>query len=139
MKNMRINFSWQNKAFIISLLLIALEVFAHHGWSYYQDEISMDLTVLELSLRNPHDRIIAIDKNDQKWNFLLAPPARNRRFGFDGSIIEVTDEIVILGQKHINKNELKIHCIYKNNNLIYTYRYPNGQTSHAFMRLKGNC
>lgn len=139
MKNMRINFSWQNKAFIISLLLIALEVFAHHGWSYYQDEISMDLTVLELRLRNPHDRIIAIDKNDQKWNLLLAPPARNRRFGFDGSIIEVTDEIVILGQKHINKNELKIHCIYKNNNLIYTYRYPNGQTSHDFMRLKGNC
>jgi hypothetical protein len=62
MKNMRINFSWQNKAFIISLLLIALEVFAHHGWSYYQDEISMDLTVLELRLRNPHDHIIAIDK-----------------------------------------------------------------------------
>ncbi|MDA9109782.1 MAG: hypothetical protein ACI8XI_000827 [Woeseiaceae bacterium] len=136
MKNV---FSRQNNIFFIFLSFAALEVFAHHGWSYYQDEISMDLIVLELRLRNPHDRIIAIDKSNQEWNLLLAPPARNRRFGFDGSIIEVADEIVILGQKHINKNELKIHCIYKNENLIYTYRYPNGQTSHDFMRLQGSC
>ena len=108
MKNV---FSRQNNIFFIFLSFAALEVFAHHGWSYYQDEISMDLIVLELRLRNPHDRIIAIDKSNQEWNLLLAPPARNRRFGFDGSIIEVADEIVILGQKHINKNELKIHNI----------------------------
>jgi len=124
---------------IIILLFLTIEVSAHHGWSYYMDELSMELTIVELRLRNPHDRIVAIDEDSQEWNLLLAPPARNRRFGFDGSILKVTDKIAILGQKHLSKNEIKIHCIYKNDELIYTYRYPNGQSSLDFMRLDGNC
>ena len=133
--------SWylRKNIIITFLLLLAMEVFAHHGWSYYKDELSIDLTVIELSLRNPHDRIIAIDKDNHEWNLLLAPPARNRRFGFDGSTLKVADKIEILGQKHITKSEVKIHCIYKNDELIYTYRYPNGQSSLDFMRLDGNC
>ena len=90
-------------------------------------------------MRNPHDQIMTMDDNNKVWNLLLAPPARNRRFGFDGSVIKIGDEIVILGQKHIDKNEIKIHCIYKNQELIYIYRYPNGMSSLDFMRLGGKC
>ena len=79
------------------------------------------------------------DKSGKEWNLLLAPPSRNRRFGFDGSNIEVGDELKIVGEKHISKNEIKVHCLFKGDEKIYTYRYPGGRTSYEFMRNKPNC
>ena len=101
----------------------------HHGWSNYQEEFRVTLVVTELKLRNPHDRIIGRDKEGRTWNLLLAPPARNRRFGFDENVIQVDQEISIFGQKHPKKLEVKVHCIYKGETLVYTYRYPYGSSS----------
>ena len=101
----------------------------HHGWSNYQEEFRLTLVVTELKLRNPHDRLIGRDKEGRIWNLLLAPPARNRRFGFDESVIQVDQEIRIFGQKHPKKLEVKVHCIYKGDTLVYTYRYPYGSSS----------
>ncbi len=127
------------KSLIILICISCIDVFAHHGWSYYRDDVEKRLTIIELRLRYPHDQILAKDESNKEWDLLLAPPSRNRRFGFDGSVIEVGDEIFIVGQQHVRKNEIKIHCIYKDNEKIYTYRYPNGQTSFDFMRIGRDC
>ena len=136
---MKFKFSSEINIILSIFVLLTHDIYAHHGWSYYHEEISITTKVTKLRLRNPHDQIMTMDDNNKVWNLLLAPPARNRRFGFDGSVIKIGDEIVILGQKHIDKNEIKIHCIYKNQELIYIYRYPNGMSSLDFMRLGGKC
>ena len=123
----------------IMVLIIPVRLFSHHGWSYYRDNIEENMKIIDLRLRNPHDQLLAEDKSGKEWNLLLAPPSRNRRFGFDGSVIEVGDELRIVGEKHISKFEIKVHCLFKGDEKIYTYRYPGGRTSYEFMRIKPNC
>ncbi len=111
------------------LVIMASTVFAHHGWSGYKEVIEMSATVIELKLGNPHDRLIATDASGQEWNLLLAPPARNRRFGFSEESISVGDEIKLYGQKHPQRLEIKVHCLYRDDEMLYTYRYDNGRSS----------
>tara|TARA_B100000953_G_scaffold225774_1_gene187289 strand:+ start:659 stop:1069 length:411 start_codon:yes stop_codon:yes gene_type:complete len=110
-------------------LLTSRYSFAHHGWSYYKDDFRLTLIVTELKLRNPHDQIIGMDSDGRTWNLVLAPPARNRRYGFDENTILVDQEIHIFGRKHPEKLEIKVHCLYKGDSLVYTYRYYFGRTS----------
>ncbi len=112
------------------LLVIATStVIAHHGWGGYKEVIEMSAIVTELKLGNPHDRLIATDESGQEWNLLLAPPARNRRFGFSEESINVGDAIVLYGQKHPQRLEIKVHCLYRDGEMLYTYRYDNGRSS----------
>ncbi len=111
------------------LAIAATSVFAHHGWSGYKEVVEMTATVTELKLGNPHDRLMATDAAGREWNLLLAPPARNRRFGFSEESVSVGDKLVLYGQKHPKRNEVKVHCLYRDDEMIYTYRYDNGRTS----------
>ncbi len=110
-------------------------VFAHHGWSGYKEVTEMSATVTELKLGNPHDRLLATDDAGADWNLLLAPPARNRRFGFNEESVSVGDHVLLYGQKHPDRNEIKVHCLYRDDQMIYTYRYDNGRTSLSRSRL----
>ena len=110
-------------------LVASMPSLAHHGWGGYQDRLEMTVTITELKLGNPHDRLIAVDADGNEWNLLLAPPARNRRFGFNEESVSVGDAIELFGQKHPRRNEIKVHCIYKDGTNLYTYRYDNGRTS----------
>jgi len=111
------------------LAIASANAFAHHGWGGYKEVIEMSATVIELKLGNPHDRLIATDDSGQEWNLLLAPPARNRRFGFSEESVSVGDELVLFGQKHPQRFEIKVHCLYRGGEMLYTYRYDNGRTS----------
>jgi len=111
------------------LACAASTAFAHHGWSGYKEVIEMSATVIELKLGNPHDRLIATDESGQEWNLLLAPPARNRRFGFGEESVSVGDQLVLYGQKHPKRYEIKVHCLYRAGEMLYTYRYDNGRNS----------
>ena len=104
-------------------------VLAHHGWGGYKEYVEISVTVTELILRNPHDRLKAKDEDGQEWDLLLAPPARNRRFGFSEESISVGDVVELYGQKHPSRLEVKVHCLFKDGDLLYTYRYDNGRTS----------
>ncbi len=123
------------------LAIASANVFAHHGWSGYKEVIEMSATVIELKLGNPHDRLIATDDSGQEWNLLLAPPARNRRFGFSEESVSVGDELVLFGQKHPQRFEIKVHCLYRGGEMLYTYRYDNGRTSLSRSRRtsRGSC
>lgn len=111
------------------LIVAASAVFAHHGWGGYRQVIEMTVTVTELKLGNPHDRLLATDDSGAQWNLLLAPPARNRRFGFSEESVSVGDQLELYGQKHPERNEIKVHCLYRGGEMLYTYRYDNGRSS----------
>ncbi len=114
---------------LTALVVLAPAALAHHGWGGYKERLEMIVTVTELVLRNPHDRLLAVDADGTEWNLLLAPPARNRRFGFSEESVSVGDELELYGQKHPSRNEIKVHCLYRGGENIYTYRYDNGRTS----------
>lgn len=107
---------------------------AHHGWGGYREFIEISATVTAVKLGNPHDRLVATDGAGREWNLLLAPPARNRRFGFTEESIGIGDDIELFGQKHPERNEIKVHCLYRDGEVLYTYRYDNGRTSLARTR-----
>lgn len=113
----------------LALLAMTSLATAHHGWGGYTQPLGMTVTVTELVLRNPHDRLIVIDADRNEWNLLLAPPARNRRFGFSEESVGVGDQLELFGQKHPKRNEVKVHCLYREGEIIYTYRYDNGRSS----------
>lgn len=119
---------------VISGAIFASTAFAHHGWGGYKEKMEMTVTITELKLGNPHDRLIATDAEGREWNLLLAPPARNRRFGFNEESLSVGDVIELYGQKHPKRLEMKVHCIYKGDENLYTYRYDSGRTSLARQR-----
>lgn len=124
-------YSWMAMLFAIA----ASTAYAHHGWSGYTAVIELSAVVTGLKLGNPHDRLVATDEAGEEWNLLLAPPARNRRFGFNEESVSVGDSIYLYGQKHPRRNELKVHCLYRGDELIYTYRYDSGRTSLSRSRL----
>lgn len=120
-------------------LILAGSVSAHHGWGGYKQDLEFRVTITELKLGNPHDRLIAVDGDGQEWNLLLAPPARNRRFGFNEESLSVGDEVDLVGQKHPQRLELKVHCINKDGENLYTYRYDNGRSSLDRQRKGDTC
>lgn len=114
---------------LLVFFVLMSNAFAHHGWGSYKEDIEIVLTVKELKLGNPHDRLIATDAEGQDWNLLMAPPARNRRFGFDETTISVGQEIELIGQRHPVRHEIKVHCLFTDGVAIYTYRYNSGISS----------
>ena len=114
---------------LLACLMTTSWAHAHHGWGGYKEKLSMTVTITELKLGNPHDRLLATDSEGREWNLLLAPPARNRRFGFSEESISVGDVVELYGQKHPNRLEVKVHCLYRDDENLYTYRYDNGRTS----------
>jgi len=120
-------------------LVSAPQALSHHGWGGYKTDVEMTMTIAELKLGNPHDRLIATDTEGQEWNLLLAPPARNRRFGFTEESLAVGDEIELFGQRHPKRLEIKVHCIFLDGDAVYTYRYNNGRTSLARQRRDERC
>ena len=118
-------------AVVVLCAAASLQAYAHHGWGGYKADIEIRLTVAALRLGNPHDRLVATDSDGQEWNLLLAPPARNRRFGFDENTLAVGDRIELFGSKHPNRLEIKVHCIFLDEEPVYTYRYWGGRSSLA--------
>ena len=121
-----------------SMFLLAV-AHAHHGWGGYKERIRGAFTIVQVKLGNPHDRLIATDEQGREWNLLLAPPARNRRFGFNEESVSAGDVIEILGQRHPSRLEMKVHCIDMDGQNLYTYRYDSGRTSLERQRKGESC
>jgi len=124
---------------LFSALIFSSVSYAHHGWGGYQERVKGSFTITDVKLGNPHDRLIATDEEGREWNLLLAPPARNRRFGFSEESVSVGDVIEIMGQRHPKRLEMKVHCIDKDGENLYTYRYDNGRTSLERLRRGESC
>lgn len=111
------------------LLLVPSFSSAHHGWGGYNDDVDSRFTVTELRLGNAHDHLTAVDAEGKEWDLVLATPTRNRRLGFDEETLAIGDEIDLLGRLHPTKAEIKVHCIYIEEEVLYTYYDFDGTTS----------
>jgi len=112
-------------------LVLAAPALAHHGWGGYTEDVEMTLVISQLRFGNPHDRLVATDADGVEWNLLLAPPARNRRFGFGPDSVSTGMQIEVIGRKHPRRAEVKVHCLFAAGATLYTYRYDDGRSSLA--------
>ena len=124
---------------LVAAMAVLSPALAHHGWGGYRTDIEISVTVTELKLGNPHDRVVVSDADGVEWLLLLAPPARNRRFGFNEDTLAVGDAIDIFGQRHPSRQEIKVHCIFAEGETLYTYRYNGGTSSLKRRGRKERC
>lgn len=114
---------------VLAALCLTEPASAHHGWGGYSVELNESMTVTEVRWINPHDIVIAKDASGKEWRLLLAPPLRNRRFGFGPGTIEVGDVVQILGAAHASRAEAKVHVITRKDEEVYRYYYDSGLDS----------
>ena len=114
---------------IYAVLVLSSSSWAHHGWGGYNADIDTSLTVSELRLGGSHDQLTATDDEGKEWNLVLATPTRNRNRGFHEETLSVGDRIDLIGRLHPSQPEVKVHCIYMESEVIYTYYDWDGTTS----------
>ena len=75
---------------LLMACLVALPVFAHHGWGSYDAEKVMrfDAELLDVRYANPHAEV-TVEHQGQRWNAVLAPVSRMTSRGLpDGALVK---------------------------------------------------
>lgn len=92
------------KIFVLASAAIALMIaatgvaVAHHGWSSYDvgQVLKPTAVVLESRWASPHGSII-IERNDERWDVVLAPVARMEARGLTRDDIAVGKTVTVEG------------------------------------------
>jgi len=93
-----------------SLLLIPAGAWAHHGWSSYDSERTLELkgSIQSSQYQQPHGTLkLAVDK--QTWLVVLAPPTRMKARGLEPAMLKPGTEATVVGYPH-RKTELELRA-----------------------------
>jgi hypothetical protein len=92
---------------LVMTSVMAVTVFAHHGWSEYDASKTLDFTgvIRESSYSNPHGKInLQIDGGNGKvWLVVLAPPSRMSNRGLTKNMLKVGTTAKVVGYPHKQK------------------------------------
>lgn len=75
---------------------------AHHGWSEYNNEQTLNLTgeIQAVSYDNPHTTIQLRTADDKVWQVVLAPPSRMQRRGLPQEQLQEGQTVSLVGYPH---------------------------------------
>jgi hypothetical protein len=94
-------------AAVVMTSVMAVTVFAHHGWSEYDASKTLDFTgvIRESSYSNPHGKIkLQIDGGNGKvWLVVLAPPSRMSSRGLSKAMLKAGTTAKVVGYPHKHK------------------------------------
>lgn len=93
-----------------AIALLAAQAFAHHGWSWAEDEQSeLQGTISDISMAPPHPALRVKAQDGREWQIDLGNPSQTQRSGFTGDTAKVGDGITVLGNrtKEPNKAHMK--------------------------------
>jgi hypothetical protein len=93
-----------------ALVVTALPVAAHHGWSG-QGEEEFQLTgtlAAPVSLAGPHGTMKVRDEAGQVWDITLAPGARVERAGLKEGVIPVGAQVTIQGHRSRDPKKFEV-------------------------------
>ncbi|MGB3193048.1 MAG: DUF6152 family protein [Limnoraphis sp.] len=78
------------------------KAFAHHGWSEYNQQETLNLTgtIRSIGSENPHVVIEVETANNQVWRAVLAPPSRMQNRGLPQSDLKVGETVELVGYPH---------------------------------------
>ena len=90
----------------LSSLLVATAVYAHHGWSEYDASKTLQLngTIEESSYSHPHG-LVRLKTADKTWTVVLAPPSRMENRGLSKEMLNVGNQVSVVGYQNRNKPE----------------------------------
>ena len=95
-----------------ALALITTQAFAHHGWSWAEDEQSeLTGTIAEISMVPPHPALRVKDQDGRLWQVDLGNPNQTQRSGFSGDTAKVGDDITVLGNRTKEPNKAHIKAV----------------------------
>lgn len=93
-----------------TLALFTMQVFAHHGWAWAEEEqYELKGTIAEISMAPPHPALRVKSQDGRLWQVDLANPNQTQRSGFTGDTAKAGDDITVLGNrtKEPNKAHMK--------------------------------
>lgn len=86
---------------------------AHHGWSEYDNNQTLNLTgkIQQVSYDNPHVTL-QLESADKVWTAVLAPPSRMQRRGLAPTALKVGETVTLVGYAHRGEsNEMRAEQI----------------------------
>jgi hypothetical protein len=90
-------------ALIVSWL-VAASALAHHGWSQYDANRTLNLTgiIKDASYSNPHGvlRLQVDGENGKTWVAVLAPPSRMSGRGLSQEMLKIGTTATVVGYPH---------------------------------------
>lgn len=97
-------------------LAAVISVAAHHGWSEYDADRTLDMTgtIREYGYSNPHGVVrLQVDGEQGKtWLVVLAPPARMQRRGLTREMLRPGTTATVVGYPHRrNADEMRAERI----------------------------
>ena len=87
-------------------MLLTLPAAAHHGWSEYDSERTLDLSgkIQESGYEHPHG-YIKLETREKVWIVVLAPPSRMENRGLPRTMLKTGAEVSVVGYPNRNKPE----------------------------------
>ncbi len=91
--------------------LISVSAFAHHGWSWAEDEqTTLTGTIASISM-DPPPPTLRVKADDGVWQVDLGNPNQTDRSGFKAESAKVGDPIVVLGNRSLEKNRKHMKAV----------------------------
>lgn len=98
---------------VTSLAIRPNEATAHHGWSEYNNQQTLNLAgeIRSVSYANPHVTI-QLQTAKKVWSAVLAPPSRMQRRGLPAEGLRVGQKVRVVGYPHRSEsNEMRAERI----------------------------
>lgn len=98
-------------ATLFAAALIAVQAFAHHGWSWAESEQSeLQGTIQSISMSPPHP-VLHVKAQDGVWQVDLGNPNQTARSGFTAESAKVGDAITVLGNRSQEKDKRHMKAV----------------------------
>lgn len=95
-----------------AIVLTATASYAHHGWSWAEDEqVELSGTIRTISIAPPHPTLEVETASDGVWRVELGNPRATERAGFVEGVAKAGDAIVALGNKSKDPQEKRMKAV----------------------------
>jgi hypothetical protein len=99
------HFAW------VAVALLSVNAFAHHGWSWAEEEqTELTGTIESISMSPPHP-VLKVKAADGVWQVDLGNPNQTARSGFTGDSAKAGDTIVVLGNRSLEKDKKHMKAV----------------------------
>ncbi|MCR0984678.1 DUF6152 family protein [Roseomonas populi] len=95
-----------------ALALIAPAARAHHGWGWAEaEQVELSGTIREVTIAPPHPTLRVEAADRAVWTVELGNPTQTRNAGFVEGAAKPGDRIVALGNRSMNRSELRMKAV----------------------------